>query len=140
MHRIQPAGPTHAYRTFGIAAPLGTHWRKATCAEAECANYLNGWRTILPASSDLHAVVRGSGRHYTQETIGDLIEYTFPAGQECFHAAEHRVRGFAAEVFYTRGGDWRGVTAPVETIADPDEWVGRFQENQQSIIHAQERG
>lgn len=140
MFRIDPAGPVQAYRTYGIAAPVSTHWRKATCEEVDCVNYLNGWKTILPVGSDLIAVLRSSGRRYTEEVVGDLIEFIFPSGQKCFQAESHRLRGFAQEIFYTRGGDWRGATTAVEQINDPAEWVERFQENQVRIIEAQERG
>jgi len=76
--------------TYKAVKPLGTHYRKATCEEANCPNYLNGWKTILPKSNnDLIQVIKTMNLRFTEEDKGEIIEFTFEAGQSCFNRNQH---------------------------------------------------
>jgi hypothetical protein len=63
--------------------------RELTCEEADCADYLNGFKTILaiPAQQHLVDFIRAgkSGRHFIEKREGDgLVAFEFPPGQKCF--------------------------------------------------------
>ena len=49
INRIAPNMPARSMQTFQIVAPKETHTRPATCEEAECPQYLRGWRMTLAA-------------------------------------------------------------------------------------------
>ena len=140
--RIDPAMPVTAYKTYQAVLPLATHWRAATCEEAGCGYYLAGWQTIVPAGSELEALVRGSGRRFTEAAQpGGLIEFTFPAGQACFRAAAHRVPTGRPERLFVRDGDWRGnPTGQVREHTRPQDWQEDFAGHQDRLRTAIERG
>jgi hypothetical protein len=143
LNRIEPAAGPEAFKTYGIRAPLSTHWRAASCAEVECEHYLNGWRTIVPADSpQAEYIRRRSGRKFTEERQpGGLTEFTFPAGQPCFQASAHRLRVEREERFLIRDGDHRGNPrgTPVRELR-PDDWADDFANHQDKIATQFERG
>lgn len=143
MAGIEPnMGPEH-YKTYGIVAPIATHWRTATCAEYGCGHYLGGWRTILGVElTDLIDVVRRSHRSFTEFNDGVTVTFTFPAGQPCFKATAHRVRVDRPEVFVVRDGDRRGnpFGTPPRVHARPVDWVEDFAAHQDRIAAARVRG
>ena len=47
MNRITPGLPVADMKTYGIRAPLATHWRKASCVEVECEGHRTGWLTVI---------------------------------------------------------------------------------------------
>jgi hypothetical protein len=107
--RIAPTIGAQHVQTWNISAPRSTHFRPATCAEVECDPHVHGWVTVVPAGSDLEAIVRRSGRSFTEERRdGGLIAFTFPAGQTCFLVGEHVVPLERPELYLVRDGDWRG--------------------------------
>ncbi len=71
-------------------------WRRAACSETACPDWLAGWVTILPTTSDdpsmeqlnrrrADYIRHESGRRFTEERAGDaLVKFTFPPGQQCF--------------------------------------------------------
>jgi len=80
------------YRTYQIVAPKPTHFRPATCEEVDCANWRSGWVTMLPEGDARADYIRhASGRHFTEGREAGMVTFTFPAGQKCFGAADHRV-------------------------------------------------
>lgn len=141
--RFTPVGPPQAYRTYQIAAPLQTHWRSASCAEAECEHYTHGWRVRVEALTpeDLY-LAKNSGRRYqVAEVAAGETWLVFEAGQQCFAAATHKVRIERPELFVLRGGDWRGnPTGRKPDLLNPTAWVDDFGENQEAIVEEIERG
>lgn len=139
---VPKLGP-EAYKTYQIVAPVATHFRPATCQEMECAGYTRGWRTtVLPDSSQAQYIRHSSGRKFTSEMNADgTVTFTFPPGQMCFRAAEHRV-SLEREPFYVvRGGDFRGNPRGIPSIRRKStEWVDDFATHQQSIADRIERG
>lgn len=149
INRITPNMPVGAYQTYGIAVPLRTHWRGATCAEVDCRSYQNGWATrVLPGSDDEALLLRaadgavdGHRRRYVTQPDGDgFVRYVFYAEQPCFAAGSHRVRADRPEIYTVRGGDWRAATSDVRTFDRHDQWVDHFATNQDRVKTAQERG
>lgn len=108
-NRVRLAGRPADYQTYQVFAPLHSHWRRASCDEVgcptvrparcdqiDCARYHHGWRTIIPATRlDLIRTIRTSGRRFTEKPApGGLIEFVFPAGQQCFDSmVVHRMAG-----------------------------------------------
>lgn len=155
MYRPEPALPAHARKTYHIARPLrvnpdgtlaaGSHWRNATCQEADCEAWRKGWRTVVDVERKLGRQQAGyirmhSGRAFTVSQAGTLVTFTFPAGQRCF--AQHRVPVGREPVFGVVDGDFRGNprgTAPV-AFRDHRDFLDDFGEHQQRLADRQQRG
>ena len=112
INRIIPAAPAGAYVSYELKRPATAEfWRRATCAEVDCANHLRGWRIAVDMDTPLgQAQARylrnESGRAFTQVvSAGGLVEFTFEAGQTCF---EQHVLPARDPIYLVRGGDWRG--------------------------------
>ncbi|TVZ96523.1 hypothetical protein [Streptomyces sp. BK340] len=144
MNRIQPQMGAEAYKTYSIVAPPSTHFRKATCAETDCPDYLNGWRVRVEGlEPEMVHAAKTSGRKYNEVRIaeGETWLY-FEAGQPCFRASEHRLRLDRPELYLVRDGDWRGNPRGTKTRMHqrPELWVEDFGEHQQNIADQIERG
>jgi hypothetical protein len=126
VNRTAPVGPVQAYRTYAVLPARGGGSRPASCEEVGCPNYLQGWKTILSRTSqaDLIAVVRGLvTKKFFEEVDGDLVTFTFPAGQECFQAKGHKIQ-VRPERYVVRAGDHRGnPTGQVRVHQRPADWV-----------------
>src|SRR3989304_10576389 len=103
--RIAPAvGPQH-YTSFGVVAPVQTHFRKATCEEAKCPAFLGGLRVRIDASRDpgigqAHYLRNDRGRRGREERDENgMVVFTYPPGTPCLRAAEHRVRNDRPELY-----------------------------------------
>lgn len=137
--RIAPNLPVGAVKTYGIRAPLQTHWRPATCAEVECLAYQRGWRTTVDVRSELGArqayyIRMHSGRSFEVSEVNELgmVTFTFPAGQKCFQ--EHRVPLERPQIFVVRGGDWRGnPRGEFRRHVRAADWVDDFAEHQDKL-------
>jgi hypothetical protein len=145
LNRIQPQGPVNAYKTYEIARPMATHWRKATCAEVECSAHVNGWQTFVDESTDqgqaqAYYIRRESGRGFT-ETFNEhgITEFTFGAGQTCFSSGDdgHRLPLDREAFFMVQRGDWRKRIGDRFTHGSPDSWVNDFGEHQDQLARRQ---
>lgn len=109
--RITPNMPVQAYQTYGISQPLDSHFVQVDCGKARCDKLAKGWQTMLDVSNPEFAELANwvrlhSGRAFTYEQTGDLVTFTFPAGQQCF---EPHFRPLDRPAYgYLRAGDWRG--------------------------------
>lgn len=138
--------PVNAMQTFQVTAPISTHTRKATCEEAECAQYLRGWRMKLDLGTELgqkqaYYIKHHSGRAYKVVAQQDgLVELEFSGNQTCFQ--DHRVRIDRPEIYRVKGGDYRGnpLRTPVRTHKKAEYWVEEFAENQDRLKTQMERG
>jgi hypothetical protein len=146
MTRFEPAMPVTAYKTYRIVSPQQTHFRPATCAEAGCTTYLNGWQSTIDETTVLgqqqaHYIRKQSGRGYTEERLPNgLTQFTFEAGQRCF-GGDHQVRLDRPELYLVRGGDWRGnPTGENRQHANAAEWVEDFGEHQQRLADEMKKG
>lgn len=142
MFRLEPALPVQAMKTFQVTRPWATHWRPATCQEAGCAHYEQGWQTIVPADSPAAEYIRrGSGRKFAeQQTAEGLAAFTFEAGQPCFASDRHRIPVERPEIFTERGGDFRGNPRGEHRVHTADTWVDAFASHQDKLKTAFERG
>lgn len=108
-------------RTYQIVAPVPSHFRHATCEEVQCGAYVNGWETILPAGDARADYIRNaSGRRFVEKTENGITTFTFPAGQACFAAGNHRVSLEREPIFKVRE---RGQTT---THTRPELWTEDF--------------
>jgi hypothetical protein len=142
--RVRPKMAPGAYRSFEVRSPLATHFRDASCKEARCEHYLNGWISEIDVSTQQGKVwaeaIKRSGRGFTVETVGALTVFRFEAGQRCF-AAPHKVPVGRPELFVVRDGDWRGnPTGRVDKGVRPPEFVERMAENLDALSGALRRG
>jgi len=137
LSRIPPLMGPEAYKTYEMRSPISTHFRPATCAEADCAYYRDGFQVRVEglAPQVLHAV-QHSGRKYTVQKPAEGETYlVFEPGQKCLRAALHRVPVGRPPLYIVRDGDWRG--NPRGTKArlhqNPENWVEDFATHQQAI-------
>jgi hypothetical protein len=144
---FEPALPAAKMQTYAISAPLATHWRPATCEEADCGAYLHGWQSFIDESTELgqrqaHYIRRESRRRFTEErNEAGITEFTFEAGQRCFKSDQHRVRNYRDERYLVRGGDFRGNPTGMRRVhKNAAEWQEDFQGHQDRLATALERG
>lgn len=138
MPLLDPRG----YKTYSIHAPLRTHFRKATCAEVDCPDYLHGWRVRLEILNEEQRVwVRQTGRRFTELAVrAGETWLVFEAGQLCFRATEHRARVEREELYVIRDGDTRGnPTGRVDRVSGT-QWNDDFGEHQQRLADLQQKG
>jgi hypothetical protein len=137
-------GPEHM-KTYAISAPVSTHFRPASCEDAQCAGWTSGWVTrVLPGTAEHDLVLSLRGRYRFTGPVREadgLDAFTFAAGQPCFRASQHRVPLEREPLFVVRGGDHRGnprgITSVTRRAAD---WVDDFATHQQNIATAIEKG
>jgi len=137
LFRPEPVGPPAAYKTYAVAAPLGSHFRPGTCAEAGCEHYLNGWRVRVEGlTPDLLHTAKTSGRKFTEQRVGEGETWLiFEAGQPCFRASQHRVRIDRPPLYVVRDGDHRGNPRGTKPRVHhtPANWLDDFATHQQAI-------
>lgn len=140
--------PPEALKTYAINAPLSTHFRPATCAEAGCPAYLHGWRTIVDTRSDLgqgqaYYIRKELGHRFTEIRMPTgLTEFTFEPGQRCFKSDSHRIRLERPEIYVVRDGDARG--NPRRTAArihgSAADWQEDFATHQETLANRMKEG
>jgi hypothetical protein len=150
LNRVMPKLPVEAMTTYSIQAPAQTHWRVATCAEADCANWRNGWRihiekiTKLANGEKLVADIKGSGKSWRVLDLGlGQTFWEFEAGQSCFNGdvGQHRVRVGRPELFVVRGGDWRGNPRAERRVhTDIAGWIDDMSTNRDKLMTRLARG
>lgn len=143
INRLAPLGQVQDYRTFQIIAPVHTHRRKATCAEIDCPEYLNGWRVRvegLPPET-LHTA-KTAGRKFTELHVAEGETWlVFEAGQSCFRASTHTAPLDRQEIFLARDGDFRGnPTGNVRKHTRPEFWLEEMNENQGRLSDLHKQG
>lgn len=155
-NRPEPGLPVHMMRTFTIAAPVATHWRRIQCEDTgwcrgwdKCLWCQFGWQTIVPADSvQAHYIRAVSGRRFTElVTPEGLARFTFEGGQRCFSPHEgmdhppHYERIEREERFIVRGGDHRGnPTREHREHTKAEFWREEFAETLDRIKTLHERG
>lgn len=149
LNRIIPGRPgapipDRAFTTFRVRQPLATHFRRATCAEVDCANFQNGFKinvdTRTPVGRRQAQLIRESGARFTAVRLPDgTADAVFPPGTLCFRP--HYRTLFREPLTIVHRGDWRTPAAARAPRAMPaGEWLDRFQTHQQRVIEQAARG
>ena len=151
MGMLLPHMRPEEYKTYQILAPIATHFRPATCADLECQAYLHGWTTTVDRASDIgeaqfEYITKRSGRRFTMERQGpegNMVVFTFEAGQTCFKGTNHKTRIDKQEIFVVRQGDYRRRDLPHRRFTGAraaEDWRDDFMTHQQSLADILERG
>jgi hypothetical protein len=139
---VEPKGPPQAYKTYAIFAPHGTHFRRATCAEAGCRAYQLGWTTILEPTAhaaQIYYIRLQAGRRFREtRDDGGRIVFDFEPGQRCF--GEHRIRLDRPEIYVVRQGDHRASIGSPRVHSRPEDWIDDMQNHSDMIRTRVQRG
>lgn len=138
--QFAPKGNPNEYSTFSIHTPLNTHWRKATCSEVNCPQYLNGWglRVESHDATIVYAAEHSGRKFYRKEVSPGETWLVFEAGQPCFQEANHRKKLDREEFYLLRRGDFRSYGEPYKLSASS--WSDSFGENQENLYAATQKG
>ena len=108
-------------KVYAIRAPRSTHWRQASCAEADCQYWREGWNTYVDLNTELgkaqaEYIRRRSGRSFHETDMGGGgVKFAFDAGQRCFGSDRHQVRVERQELFIADG---RQHVRPIDWVED----------------------
>lgn len=140
----QPRLPVHVMKTYGVRAPLSTHWRPAGCRESGCPYYLNGWRVHIERITQrangefLLSRIKRSGKRFRTVDLGPGQTFLeFEAGQSCFDgdAMRHKVSVGRPELFVVRGGDWRGNPRGEQRVHhNMADWIDDMSEHRDKLM------
>lgn len=141
VFRINPQMGPEAYKTYAIQAPRSTHQREATCAEYECDQYLNGWKTRIDEGNELgrnqaNYIRSISARKFVERRENGLTIFDFYPGQKCFR--QHYVSLDREPQFLVLGGDYRGNPRGIGPVVHRtfDDWANDFGEHQDKLWKA----
>jgi len=150
MGRIEPAIGPEFYKTYTVNAPITTHWRKATCEEYECDDFLYGFVLTVDIGTELgqkqaYYVRHDKTRRCSEQKIDErIIKFVYGPGNNCFEPVRstHRVPIGRPPFYLVSGGDWRGNPRGIETLVHrrPDDWVDDFATNQIRIAESVRKG
>lgn len=144
LNRAPVKMPPQFFKTYAVMAPVGTHFRPATCAEVDCPHYLHGWRVRVESlTPDLQHAARNSGRRYAEQQVAEGETWlVFEAGQPCFKASQHRARLDRPELYVVRDGDHRGNPRGTKARLHqrPEHWLEDFAGHQSAINDAMKEG
>lgn len=111
--------PQSLSRTYRLARPLRTHWRRASCEEVRCPNFLNGFMVHKEAlTGQQQSALEHSGRPFQMlpKAEGETY-YVFAAGTPCLRHNSHRVQNDRPELYLVQHG-----LRPVER-RESDGWI-----------------
>lgn len=147
LSRIQPALPAHAFKSYSVRYPLSTHWRKATCEEVDCPQYMLGWDTVVDVGTELGQrqydyITHDRSRSYTMTKEGlTLVRFHYGPGNQPFAGPshDHRIKVERAPLMLVTGGDWRGNPRGTEPVVhrNAENWVDDLARHQDRLARAQ---
>lgn len=163
-NRVVPRVAAAVMTTYSLKAPLATHYRRASCVEVECPDYVNGWASgFNEAEPDEMAAAEyvrtKSGRRFTThrghrvdsldgagqkllviDDVGPLTIFAFEPGQVCFRAASHHL-SLEREPFYVvRGGLPYAPHGSARQHADAEDWIDDLATNLDANRQLRENG
>lgn len=146
INRVAPLADPRAYQTYTMRRPLSTHWVPATCEEAGCLAWQNGWSTTVDVSTGLgraqHDYLRRDRTRspHMEQVTAHLVRFDYPPGTRCFRSGDHRVPLERPSVFVVRDGDWRGNPTGRRRVLGADDWTDDFRNHEDKLATARERG
>jgi hypothetical protein len=146
LNRPVPKLGPQAYKSYSWRQPLQTHFRRVTCADVRCAEYVNGWVTVVDTATELGQrqydyLSRDRTRSpHAEKTGTSLVSFTYPPGSQPFDSTRHehyRPIGYEP-VTVVHGGDFRGnPRRDPPRIMRPQDWVDDFANHQERLARAQ---
>lgn len=136
-----------AFTTFGMRAPLATHFIELPCKIAQCKGYVHGWTSTLDPKRAEHLPLIAhivSGRSERRWSHGPVtpegyMTFVFPPGQPCMRNSHHRRDESKQEFYVVRAGDYRTPIGQRDPKAMSfDNWVETFDRNQNVLRQAHE--
>ena len=134
--------PAQAYQTFQIYSPIETHFRKATCEEIGCNEYLNGWALqIEQLSEEDYYLATHAGKRYRKANFGPGINFLmFESGQPCFDAASHKIKIERPEYFFNGRGDRRMFTRHGAQQMRANDWMDKLMTDVDRLLTEKAKG
>jgi hypothetical protein len=146
LNRVSPVLPPQSFKSYSMTMPLSTHWKKVSCEEFECEQYVLGWETVVDISTELGKrqydyCHNDKTRSFRETREGfTLVRFSYGPGNRPFAGSrhEHRIRVSRPPNFLVRGGDWRGNPrrTPTTVHRNPENWVDDFATHQEKLIRA----
>lgn len=136
--------PLQAMQTYSIASPIATHFRKATCEEADCEALKYGFKFEVDEKTDrgqaqAHYFRTAAGRKCTEHrTENGMTVFLFEAGQQCFQ--EHQVPLDRPALYVVRGGDIQHHGGIIRQHTSGDSFMDDLHETTDRVVTAQQRG
>jgi hypothetical protein len=134
--------PARLFKGYAIDAPMNRVFReRVSCADADCADYRNGWMVRLElldarAWAEIKAK-RYSWKHFDVSPTERYV--AFEAGQPCFAANTH-TRLVRDPLFVEhRGAKW-GRSGPGFVHKRAADWQESFAEHQDKLADEARRG
>lgn len=141
------AGPEH-YKTFSMDAPFASHWRRATCEEYECEDFLHGFVMTIDLTTELgrkqfhHLTKVDKDRRYHMQRVAQwTVKLIYGPGNPCFKRGDHRVPLDRPPFYLVSEGDWRGNPRGGRyRHRRPEDWIDQFANHQDQIATTLQRG
>jgi hypothetical protein len=115
-NRLVPElGPEH-YKSYSLSAPLKSHWKKATCEEYECDEFVYGYVLTLYTGDSMfeeryYYLTHDKTRKHSMQRVSDAcIKFIYGPGNDGMGQvhAEHRVPIGRPPFLIVAEGDFRG--------------------------------
>lgn len=153
LDRVSPRvrngiGPEH-FKSYKASAPLGSHWRRATCEEYECDDFLYGFIFTCDISTELgqqqhYFLTHDKERSYSiQRPNESIVKFIYGPGNRCFAPkCENHVIPIGRPPFYLiHGGDWRGNPRGDRLVhRRVEDWIDDWANHQDRIASTIRRG
>lgn len=135
---IPPRMGVGSYKTYKIASPISTHYRKATCQEIDCVAYKEGWtyRKADLVREQLYDIVTHAGKRYREQYLDESesdLYLVFEPGQVCFQAASHVKSLDRPEIYYAGRGHFTAFSTRKAAVLETDEWLESFVTHQDAL-------
>lgn len=150
LNRLIPRLGPEYYRSYTRSMPLASHWKKVSCEEYECDDFLNGFVLTVDVSTELGEkqrwyIERDKTRSPSMQRVSlTVFKYVYPAGTPGFAGVrhDHYMPTGREPIWFVSGGDWRGNPRRISTRVHtrPEFWVEDFAGNQEVLAGIEKKG
>lgn len=146
-NRVPRVAPPHLTKTFHVLAPIDPTAPVVPCEEADCGNYLRGFKVIVLDESDpvwqmrvdyfrnkLNPRCDRRYREYRDEH-GSLV-FEFEAGQQCFTTHTRR----RDDIYLVRRGFVNHFVGKPRVHKNPDFFVEELHESVDTALTDKQKG
>ena len=149
LQRMPPRMRPDELVSYSSRSPLRSHFRKASCEEYECEDFMNGFVLTVDTSTEIgqlqaYYVSHDKSRKFSMQHVHTTVyKFIYPPGTPGFAGDRHdHYLPLDRPPFYlVVGGDWRGNPRNFKyTHRRPEDWVDDFATNQDRISTILKRG